>query len=265
MYNLNDLVSIMAKLRSPEGCPWDRRQTHQSLKPDLLEETYEVLDAIDNGSPADLQEELGDLLLQVVFHAQLAAEERQFNVNDVVSGLCKKLIRRHPHVFADATAEDVADVFQHWDAVKQQERQDANETDADTASTLASIPRTLPALMRAEKIQKRVARVGFDWPDPAGPLEKLSEELKELTSAVDSGVPPDIEDELGDLFFSLVNLSRFLNTSPELALDATNQKFVRRFQALEQLARSEGLALNTMSLEAMDALWERVKADEGSA
>lgn len=258
MASIQDLVAIMAKLRSPEGCPWDREQTHQSLKPHLIEEAYEVLDAVDSGHSSQLQEELGDVLLQVVFHSQIAAEQNQFTLEDVIAGICAKLTRRHPHVFADATAANAEDVIQHWEAVKRQEKQDAAASETPP-SIFDSVPRQLPALLRAEKLQKRAARLGFDWPDLAGPLAKIDEELEELRQALAERDQDHILEELGDVLFSVVNVARFVKANPELTLDRTNQKFMERFQAMEQQAAAAGLDLHGMSLEEMDELWRQAK------
>ncbi len=258
MASLQELVTILAKLRAPDGCPWDRKQTHESLKPYLLEETYEVLDAVDSGQNSALQEELGDLLLQVVFHAQVAAEQDHFTLDDVIEGICAKLIRRHPHVFSDATAANVDDVMRHWEAAKRQEKQH-DDTGSEEKSIFASVPRQLPALLRAEKIQKRAGRLGFDWPDLAGPMEKIDEELAELRQALEEGDDDHIIEELGDVLFSVVNVARFVKANPELTLDRTNQKFIERFQTMERHAAEENLDLHSMSLAEMDELWRQAK------
>lgn len=258
---LERLEEIMRALRSDRGCPWDRKQTHWSLRPYLLEEAYEVLEALEENSPAHLREELGDLLLQVVFHAQLAAEAGHFTLADVLAELNAKLIRRHPHVFAapeggEASGAEAA--VANWEAIK------AREKDTVSCSALSGVPSTFPALMRAEKVQAKAARVGFDWPDVRGPLAKVKEEAEELVAAWEAGVSSEadrreLEEEFGDLLFSLVNLARFLEIRPELALLRSTEKFVRRFHCLEERAAAQGQELSALTLEEMDRLWEEEK------
>ena len=252
-----EVVRIMARLRGPGGCPWDREQTMDSIKPHTLEETYEVFDAIDRRAWPELRDELGDLLLQVIFYAQIAADESHFNIEEVVRGLSAKLIRRHPHIFADAVAETASDVNRTWERVKQQER--AGKP-AKEIGLLADVPRFVPALVEARKLGSKAAKVGFDWPDPHGLLDKVQEEVAEvraeLTSAPDAA---RLEEEMGDLFFVLTNLSRHLQVDPEQALRKANAKFRRRFGAMEQAA---GGSLDGLSLDSMDALWNEAKAAE---
>jgi len=254
-YNINDLLEIMKILRSENGCPWDREQTHRSIRSDFLEETHEALEAIDNGDDAALCEELGDVLLQVVFHAQIAVEEERFAFDDVVHGICHKLVVRHPHVFGDVVAEDAAAVLKTWDAVKRQ-----TEGTTEQSTLLRHLPRSLPALMRAAKVQNRARRVGFDWPSVDGALQALDSEVAELKEAMASGDAAAMEEELGDLLFSAVNVSRFLKVDAELSLTAATDKFIARFGGVEALAKERGIDMATASLETLDALWDEVKA-----
>ncbi len=269
------LVELMAALRAPEGCPWDRKQTHASLKPYLLEETYEVLETIDQGDLAKLREELGDVLLQVLFHSQIAAESGVFTIDDVVEGLAAKLIRRHPHVFGDAAVQgrpiNGDQVVSQWEEIKRAERQAAGASQ----SALDGVPKTLPALLRAYQTQARAARVGFDWPHSRAGLEqilaKVAEEIAELRDAVaesgtEAGEPApkpeareSAEAEVGDVLFTLVNLARFLKINPEEALRGSTNRFVDRFHCVEAEAAEQGRSLSDMSLEEMDRLWERAK------
>ncbi len=255
-YTLESLTAIMEKLRSDQGCSWDREQTHQSLTRYLIEEAYEVIDAIEQQDPQALAEELGDVLLQIVFHAQIASENGQFTMDDVLKAVCEKMIRRHPHVFADTEINSVEDVLSNWEAIKKREK--ANQ---DRKSLLDGIPKHLPALLRAEKIQSKAAKVGFDWNDISGTIAKLEEEIEEFKQAVAAANHGDMEAEIGDLFFSLVNVCRFLNINPERALNLTTNKFIRRFQYMEKQAALNNRELNTMSLAEMDQLWETAKKD----
>lgn len=251
------LLEIMRKLRGPDGCPWDRKQTIDSLRGDLIEETYEVIDAMESGDRAELCGELGDLLLQVVFQAQICDEAGEFNFNDVVNGIADKLVRRHPHVFGDAQADTAEAVLQNWEKIKKTEK------GADTPRSLvAGIPRHLPALTKAHLVQKRVARVGFEWDEIGGVVDKLDEELAEVKEAMAKKDPAAIREELGDLMFSVVNLSRYLGHEPEEILNENIAKFMRRFQGLEKRLQDEGRALETCSLEELEAVWVAVKADE---
>ena len=255
---LERLEEIMRTLRSEKGCPWDRKQTHRTLRTSLLEEAYEVLEAIEEDSPEHLREELGDLLLQIVFHAQLAAEKGRFTLADVLADLNAKLIRRHPHVFAGQEVSGVEGVITNWERIKAEEKRD------ERPSALSGVPTTLPALMRAEKVQAKAARVGFDWPNIKGPLAKVQEETEELVAAWEAGTKDEetqrqLEEEFGDLLFSLVNLARFLKIRPELALLRSTDKFVRRFRRLEEKAAAKGEKLTDLTLAEMDALWEEEK------
>ncbi|MCM8537399.1 MAG: nucleoside triphosphate pyrophosphohydrolase [Lentisphaeraceae bacterium] len=249
---VQELVGIMAKLRAPDGCPWDREQDHKSLKPYLIEEASEVLDAIDEEDMELLEEELGDVLMNVVFHAQLATEKDIFNFQDVAKNISEKMIRRHPHVFADSDASSSEDVERQWEEIKKQEKQ-------ERTSILDGIPRSMPGLMRAHKIQKKVAKVGFDWPNEEGPLDKIDEETTELKEALESGDQAHIKEEFGDLLFSLVNLARHLGFDANEALTESNDKFTNRFKKLEVHCKQESMNLDEMTLEEMDAVWDKVK------
>ena len=253
-YTVSDLLEILRILRSPDGCPWDREQTHASIRGDLLEEAYEVADAIDRANDVDLCEELGDLLLQVAFHAGIAEEENAFSFDDVADGIVKKLIYRHPHVFGEVTASTASEVLANWDALKRVEKHQESYTE-----TLESVPRAFPALMRARKVQKRAAKAGFDWPDATGAWDKLSEELGEVRDAARADDPAAVAEELGDLLFSVVNVSRFLGVDPEQALAGATDKFISRFAGVEKLAGERGVDMAASSLETLDALWDEVK------
>ena len=256
-YDISDLLEIMRLLRSPDGCPWDRVQTHSSIRNDLLEEAYEVADAIDSDDDLALCEELGDLLLQVVFHSQVAVEEQAFDFDEVADGICKKLIYRHPHVFADVIAKTPDEVLSNWDALKKVEKSQSTVTD-----TLKSVPNAFPALMRAQKVQKRAAKVGFDWDNVDGAWDKLLEESREVKQAVEKGDTDAVTEELGDLLFSAVNVSRFLKVNAEQALNAATDKFISRFERVEKLALARGIDMNTAGLEVLDSLWDEVKTKD---
>jgi len=249
------LVDIMARLRAPGGCPWDREQTHESLRPYLLEETYEVLEALDGGEPTAIRDELGDLLLQVVFHAQLAADADRFTIADVTRAITDKLVRRHPHVFGDVQVRDASDVVRNWTRIKGEERR-ASGADADT---FAGVPVALPALARAQRLGERAAHVGLDWPDAAGVLGKLHEETRELETAVAGGNGEAIEHELGDVLLTLVNLARHLGFHAELALQGANARFVSRVRHLEAATRAHGKCLSDLRPDEIDRLWQDAK------
>lgn len=251
-YDVRDLEEIVRILRAPGGCPWDAEQTHASIRRNFLEEAYEAAEAIDEGSPEHLKEELGDVLLQVVFHARMEQEAGRFDLDDVADGVCKKLIFRHPHVFGDVSVSGTGEVLTNWEALKRQEKGQATNTDA-----LEAVARSLPALWRAEKVQKKAKKAGFDWPDISGALDKLSEELEELKAAAADGT--NVEEELGDLLFSAVNVSRFLKLDPEDALGKATDKFIARFQKVEEQAARSGAALEDMTLAELDKLWEQAK------
>lgn len=254
-YDVRDLEEIVALLRAPGGCPWDAEQTHESSRRDFLEEAYEVAEAIDEGDPEHLKEELGDVLLQVVFHAQMEKEAGRFNLDDAADGVCKKLIYRHPHVFGEVEVSGSAQVLENWDKLKRKEKGQDTHTDA-----LNSVARSLPALWRAEKVQKKARKAGFDWDDAAGPLDKLQEEIDELKAAMDGN--GNVEEELGDLLFAAVNLARFVKVDCEGALTGATDKFIRRFARVEQLASERSRAMESMSLEELDKLWDLAKQDE---
>jgi len=259
MDSFDDLVGIMARLRAEGGCPWDREQDHQSLTPYLLEEAYEVVEALDHGSDEKLCDELGDLLLQIVFHAQIATEEERFTIRDVAARICEKLRRRHPHVFAEVQVRDSDEVVHNWEAIKR-----AEPPNADRVSAVDGVPAALPALLRATKVQKRAAKVGFDWDDAHGPAEKVREELGEVEQAAGEGDQARVVEEIGDLLFAVVNLARLLEVDSEGALRLTVLRFAERFRAMEQMAEAQGAELKGMTLAEMDELWERAKGIPGS-
>ena len=249
-YGVKDLEEIVRILRAPGGCPWDAEQTHQSIRRNFLEEAYEAVEAIDEGSPEHLEEELGDVLLQVVMHARMEQEAGRFDLDGVADGICKKLIYRHPHVFGDVAVSGTGEVLSNWEALKRKEKGQATNTDA-----LEAVARALPALWRAEKVQKKARKAGFDWPDVSGALDKLSEELEELKTAAAEGT--NVEEELGDLLFAAVKAGRFLGLDSEQALTQACDKFIRRFRTVEELAPR---ALKECSLEELEALWARAKS-----
>jgi tetrapyrrole methylase family protein/MazG family protein len=250
------LVEIMAKLRAPGGCPWDREQTFDTIKPYLLEETYEVMDAIDARDWPELTGELGDLLLQSVFFSQMAAEQNLFSIDDALDAINQKLIRRHPHVFGDQTAETAGDVRRIWGEVKAEEKKQKGETDA---GLLDSVPRALPALVEAQQLTTRAAHAGFDWDNAGQVLDKLHEELAEFDAAQRGASQSEMEGELGDLLFVLVNLARFVKVDPEQALRKTNAKFRQRFGYIERKLAEQGKSPEQATLAEMDALWEESK------
>jgi MazG family protein len=254
---IQQLRAIVARLRAPGGCPWDREQTHASLRAGLIEEAYEVVEAINSADDANLREELGDLLLQSVFHAQIASEEGRFTFDDVARGIAEKLVRRHPHVFGEDKCADSAEVLRRWDDIKRAEK------GAAVQSAVDGISGGLPALMRAEKVQKKAARTGFDWSEAAPVIAKVREELAEIESAIAGDHAAGIEEEIGDLLFTVVNLARKLRIDSETALQRSTEKFIARFKAVEQIARERALALEKMTLAELDALWDEVKAQRG--
>jgi tetrapyrrole methylase family protein/MazG family protein len=249
------LVEIMSALRGEKGCPWDKEQTRESLKPFLVEETYEVLEAIDEGDPEKIREELGDLLFQIIFHCQLAKERHEFDINDVVRKISEKMVGRHPHVFGEAQYETSGEVLKQWEERKREEGKNRE-------SILEGVPREMPSLLRAHRIQARAARVGFDWERVEDVLNKLDEELGEFKEALGKKDQAAIEDELGDVFFVLVNIARFVGVNPEDALRKTISKFISRFRSIEMKAAESGVSLSEMSLEEMDALWNEAKEKE---
>ena len=254
--SIERLLAIMARLRGPDGCPWDREQTLLTLRPYVLEETYEVLEAIDAGDPREHCEELGDLLLQIVFQARLCEEAGQFAFADVADAISDKLERRHPHVFGDAEVRDAEGVMRQWVALKKEEK----ARKGGGKSVLEGVPRELPALARADRLTEKASRIGFDWPDAAGARAKVAEELAELDEAAASGDPRRTEEELGDLLFSVVNLARKLSLPPEEALRNAIGRFVSRFELVEQALERSGTAPGTASLAELDRLWDEAKA-----
>ena len=255
-YTMGDLVHIVAILRAPGGCPWDREQTHQSIRPNMLEEAYEVCEAIDQQDPDHLKEELGDVLLQVALHAQMEQEQGVFTFDDVADGICKKLVFRHPHVFGDVNAQNADQALDAWDAMKRVEKSQTTYTD-----TLRSVARALPALWRAEKVQKKAKKAGFDWDDAQGAVDKLSEEIDELKAAMANGSQADVTEELGDLLFACVNVARFVKADPEQALTQATDKFTARFALVEEKAKAMGRDMQEMTLTELDGLWEEAKRD----
>jgi len=246
----------MTTLRGPDGCPWDRKQTLASLKPFIIEESYEVVDAIDNDDRAALAEELGDFLLQAVFVAELTREEGSFDIYDAVTAIHDKLVHRHPHVFGDVEASDAEQVLVNWEKLKNEERK------AENKSVLAGVPQSLPALLKASRLTEKAARVGFDWRRTEDVFEKLDEEIGELREAIGSGDAAQIHDEIGDLLFTIANIARKLNVNAEEALQSSNRKFSRRFESMESAVRAGGQNLDQLTLEQMDALWNDAKAAE---
>lgn len=252
--SFNGIVKLMARLRGPGGCPWDHKQTHKSLKPFLIEECYEVVDALEEGDPEKVKEELGDLLFQIIFHARIAEENGEFTMQDVIEANIEKMTRRHPHVFGDAKLSTDKEVLANWEEIKRKEK--GRE---DRKSILEGVPRNLPSLLRAHRLQERAARVGFDWTRLEEVLPKLDEELAEFKGSLRTKDAAGIEEELGDLFFVLVNISRFLGVNPDEALRKTISKFVSRFRYIEERAEAAGRPLNDMSIDEMEALWQESK------
>jgi MazG family protein len=256
------LLQIMAQLRDPEkGCPWDLKQTYATIVPYTLEEAYEVADAIEQGDMAELRDELGDLLFQVVFYSQIAREEGHFDFEQVAAGICEKMLRRHPHVFADAQFDDEHSLRRAWEETKAAER--AAKQEQTDPSQLAGVTRALPALLRAHKLQKKAAEVGFDWPDVSGAFDKTHEEIAEVEQALQQGDPEHLEEELGDLLFAMVNIVRLLGFKAEHSLRRANDKFERRFRRMEQLLSADGQNdLKCLDLDTLEAAWEAAKREE---
>ncbi len=250
--DFQELLKIMEALRSEKGCPWDKEQTRESLKPFIVEEAYELIEAIDESDPEKIKEELGDLLFQIVFQCQIAKENNEFKVSDVIEKISKKMIARHPHVFGKADYKTADEVLLHWEGQKKLEGKMRE-------SILEGIPKTLPSLLRAHRLQKRAAGVGFDWEKVEDVLKKLDEELKEFKEALKTKRQDEIEDELGDIFFMLVNISRFIGVNPEDALRKTISKFIHRFRYIEMNAAEQGKKLSDMTLNEMDSLWDESK------
>jgi MazG family protein len=264
------LVALQALLRATKGCPWDKEQTHSSLRTYLIEEAYEVLDALEGGDDVKFAEEMGDLLLQIVFHSQIAREEGRFTIADVIREVHEKMVRRHPHVFGEKRAKDAAEVLKNWEQIKSEERRgkgtshkpgDAKQQE-NPESLLAGVPRGLPAALEGFQLTRRAARIGFDWNDVEGIFEKIREEGAELRHALETKDRSRIEEEIGDLQFAAVNLARFVHVDPEIALKKANAKFAKRFRAMERLAREKGWALGGIPRPKMEALWETAKRNE---
>ncbi|MBT8045571.1 MAG: nucleoside triphosphate pyrophosphohydrolase [Pontiella sp.] len=256
--SMERLLEVMRKLRAPDGCPWDREQTNESLKSDLIEEAYEVIDAIESGNLSHLEEELGDLLLQVVFHSQICEENGHFEFSDVAEAIIDKLKRRHPHVFGEVQVSDSGEVLQNWDAIKKAEKKEGGKL----ASIVSGIPKHLPALQKAHQVQKRAARAGFDWEHIDAVFDKLHEEIEEVKEAINRNHEEDIRSELGDLLFSVVNVSRFLGHNPEELLNHNVKKFVSRFQKVEDKVHATGKEFKELTLDELDAFWDEAKAEE---
>jgi len=265
------LVAVQARLRAPNGCPWDREQTHQSLRTYLIEEADEVLEALENGNDAKFAEEMGDLLLQIVFHSQIAREEGRFTVSEVIREIHDKMIRRHPHVFGTTRAKDSAEVLRNWEQIKAEERR-AGDSKRDSktgnnvpeeVSLLDGVSRALPATLEGFQLTRKASRIGFDWEDASGVFDKMREETEELKKVLGNQDHPKIEEELGDLLFAAINLSRFLKVDPEIALKKANAKFARRFRAMEKLARENGREFKDLPREEMETYWEAAKKLEG--
>lgn len=256
-YTFEDLVEITKILRCDEGCPWDRVQTHESVRMNFIEEVYEACEAIDNGDLDLLKEELGDVLAQVVFHSQIEDEKGNFNVDDVADGVCKKFIERHPHIFGQVKADTAEEVLSNWDDIKRTQKGHSTHFQA-----MDSVARSLPALMRAEKLQSKARKAGFDWEDASDAFAKVTEELEELKDAMKDENSEHIAEEAGDLLFAVVNVIRLLKINPELSLDRANEKFLRRFGAMEKLIAADGKEMSDMQLPELDAYWERVKKFE---
>ncbi len=253
-YSIDDLINIMVLLRSEDGCPWDREQTHRSIRKDFIEETYEVIEAIDKEDAALLKEELGDVLLQVVFHSRISEETGDFSISDVADGICKKLIIRHPHIFADIVAKNSEEVLYNWDEIKKREKGQTTTTE-----TLKSVPMVLPALIRSTKVQKRAGKAGFDYTDIQMTLDALSGEIEELKAAITTGDKDACKDELGDVLFSAVNVARFLKVDAEESLTMSCDKFIKRFEKLEELATDRRVNIKESSLTELDQLWQEAK------
>lgn len=254
----DDLVTLMTRLRGPGGCPWDRQQTYQDLKPYVIEEAYEVVEAIDLEDRRSLQEEIGDLLLEAVFLAEIAREEGAFDIGGCITAIHDKLVRRHPHVFGEVKAESAEEVLTNWERLKSAERREEDK------SVLSGVPRALPALLKAVRLTEKAARVGFDWRKTEDVFQKLDEEVEELQQAIRGADPKEIEHELGDLLFTIANVARKLEVNPEEALQGSNRKFQQRFEAMESELRRQGRSFDDASLEEMDAMWERAKGDAGT-
>lgn len=258
-YNIEDLLQIMELLRGPGGCPWDAEQTHKSIRKDFIEETYEVIEAINKDDKELLKEELGDVLLQVVFHTQIEKESDCFDFSDVCDGLCKKLIERHPHVFGDISVSSTDEVLSNWDTIKRKSKGQKTQ-----GSSMLKVPKELPALMRAQKIQSKAKKAGFDWDNIDGAFEALHNEIDELKYAMKNGNADEVKGEMGDLLFSCVNVSRFLDVESEEALTLSNDKFIERYVMVERLAEERNINMKETPIEELDKLWKEAKIILGS-
>ena len=256
-YSCEDFIEIMKLLRSPGGCPWDIEQTHESIKKNLIEETYEVIEAINKKDVSLMREELGDLFMQVIFHTIMEEEKGNFNFDDVVDEVSKKLIIRHPHVFGDVNAETVDQVLTNWDAIKKN-----TKGQKTTTESMLSVPRELPALMRAAKVQKKAADVGFDWDNVSEAFVKINEETDELRAAIENNDTENIDEEFGDLLFAAVNVSRFLKIDAEESLTRATDKFLKRFSLVEAKCKERGIDMKSASLEVLDSIWDEIKHSE---
>ena len=253
-YGFNDLVKIVSVLRSPGGCPWDKEQTHKSIRANFIEETYEAVEAIDTDDTELLREELGDVMLQVALHSQIESEKGTFDIGNVADEVCKKLIIRHPHVFGDIKADTTGEVLKNWDEIKKRTKGQKSQTEV-----MESVSRALPALMRSSKVQQKAARSGFDWPDVSGAVAKIHEELRELEAEINNGDKSACAEELGDLLFAVVNTARFISVEPEGALTSSCDKFIRRFAQCEKFASQSGRELHSMNEQELDTLWRKAK------
>lgn len=253
-YDIHDLIRLITVLRSPGGCPWDRKQTHESIKKNFIEETYEVIEAINQKSGSGLREELGDVLLQIMLHCEMEREKGNFDFAAVVDELCKKLVERHPHVFGNQSAQNSAEALERWDEIKLRSKGMKKQSES-----MLKVPREFPALMRAQKVQQKAAKAGFDWSSAEGAFQKLPEEINELKNALAGGDQAEIEDEFGDLLFSCVNVSRFIGADSEEALTGATDKFLGRYLIVERLAEERGIDMKTSSLEVLDSLWNEAK------
>lgn len=253
-YSVDDLIAMIKVLRAPGGCPWDREQTHQSIKKNFIEETYEVVEAINKDNPDMLREELGDVLLQIALHTEMEREKGSFTFDDVANDIVQKLVVRHPHVFGEEVANNATEALSSWDAAKLKSKGQKSQTES-----MVSVPRELPALMRAQKLQHKAAKVGFDWDNVDGAIDKLYEEITELKIAMAQGIKADIEDEFGDVLFSCVNIARFIDVDSEEALTGATDKFLSRFSVVEQLAKEKGINMKDSSIEVLDELWDQAK------
>ena len=256
-HSFDRVVKVIETLRGPNGCPWDKEQTRESIKPLLIEEAYEVLEAIEEKDPELIKEELGDLLLQVIFHAQIAKESNEFTIKEILDVLYDKMVRRHPHVFKGKDAKTSKEVLKQWEEIKKKEKKDKNKK-----SLLEGIPKALPALLYAQRLQDKASRVGFDWENVSQVYEKFKEEIEEFENAFAEGKKEKMEEEIGDLFFTLINISRFLKINPEDALKKTAKKFISRFHSMEKNIEETGSIIENLSLNELDKLWEKAKEKE---